>query len=356
MEFIDLSRLRTFRQPGRLAPFAELKRMQPLMMTQDLQLVESTDNVALADRYVRASQALVPVRRTATEGSPDGRPGDFPSRVQFEMTSICNAKCQMCPQMNLRRKLVAMDPAKYKSVVDEIDSRGVDGFWLYHFGESLTHPQFRELLSYVSGKRNLGSTWLSTNGILLDRDTIDFVLASGLRILNFSLQSISVENYAKIAPTSPAKEILEHLDLLLDRKHASLGEPPYLRVQIIEQAHTQDEIDLFLEKYYGKCDLISVNMLEHTHLPFNQVGKDLRAHGRRQVCLRLQRFDCIVNSDGTVTVCDNAYNHQLDIGDVWSESLYDIWNGPRRKTLLERNQSGQIWESPLCSSCTDYDL
>ncbi len=321
----------------------------------ELELARDPDNVRYLEELGARGCALFPVQRLpASVGN--GHREDFPARVLFEMTSICNAKCRMCPQMNLKRKPVHMDKEKYKSVVDELDLHGIDGLWIYHFGESTVHPDFKELVTHISAKKRLGYIWLSTNGIRMDESMIDFLLGSGVSFLNFSLQSISVEGYRSIAPTSPAETILANLATLIRKKQVGARKKPYFRLQIIEQQSTRNEIDDFLRTYYDKCDLISVNMLEHTDLEFNREGKGLRLRSERKLCKRLGRSDCFINSDGSVTICDNAYNNELDIGSIWNNNVYELWNGDRHKEVLEMNRNGSLWSVPLCSECTDYDL
>jgi len=355
MEFLPMKRFRTVERPV-FPKFSELRTVKPVLVTSDLQLHDDPDNRAWFDDLASHGYELFPVSRLPAPQSHAGRT-DFPARVLFEMTSICNAKCQMCPQMNLQRKAVHMDRQTYESVIDELDQRGLDGLWLYHFGESLIHPHFREILDYIGTKRRLGAIWLSTNGIRANAPTLDFLLASSLTFLNFSLQSITVENYRKIAPGSPAPKILANLDDLIARKKDRLGTTPYFRLQMIEQEHTIGEIDTFLQRYHDRCDLISVNMLEHTDLSFNKAGKNLRKHTERVVCARLKRStDCFINSDGSIAICDNAYNNQMDVGNVRNNSVYDIWNGPERKKISTMNEDGSLWSIPICSECTDYDL
>jgi len=354
MEFLPMKRFRP--NSGTWFPkFSELRHIKPVVMTMDLEVWDDEENIKYLDELADKGLEIFPVRRLTLQHSGFKRT-DFPQRILFEMTSICNAQCQMCPQMNLKRKLVHMDKEKYKSIIDELEQYGLDGLWLYHFGESLTHPNFQEIIEYVKHKQNLGYLWLSTNGILLDEKNIDLLLSSSLSFLNFSLQSISVENYKKIAPTSPAEKIFANLNRLIAKKKQSIGAKPFFRLQMIEQEHTVTEIDAYLQTFYDKCDLISVNMLEHTDLQFNKNSEEFRNRKKRARCNRIDRSDCFINSDGSVAICDNAYNNQMDIGNVWDASVYDIWNGKERQRILSMNGDGSIWDTLLCKECTDYDL
>jgi radical SAM protein with 4Fe4S-binding SPASM domain len=354
LEFIDLLGYVDVRQPQKILPFYELKQLQPVWLTQDLQIYEEKENVERVQQYAVGGIRLVPVGRRSPNLKFEHE--NFPRRVLFEMTSICNTRCKMCPQTNLKRKPIHMDADKYMKILDELDSYGLEGIWIYHFGESLTHPKFKKIVDCVGMKKNLGFIWLSTNGILLDENMQDFLLSSNISYINFSLQSINVDNYNKIAPSSPARKIFSNLESFIGKKKEQKLKKPYFRLQIIEQKWTRHEIDPYLQEYFDKCDLISVNMLEHTDIAFNQLGKTLRRHKEKVKCTRVCRKDCFINSDGTVAICDNAYNNELDIGNVWDKSVYEIWNGTDRKKLLVMNENGALWKMPLCSTCTDYDL
>ena len=136
MEFLPMRRYRNIK--GSCFPsFAELRNMKPVVMTMDLELVNDPGNVSYLDGLASRHLELFPIRRIMPDIAQPLR-ADFPCRVLFEMTSICNTICLMCPQVNLKRKPVNMDKDKYKNVLDELDSYVLDGFWLYHFGESLT--------------------------------------------------------------------------------------------------------------------------------------------------------------------------------------------------------------------------
>jgi len=354
MEFLPISRFRKISNTKFLT-LSELKKIKPITVTMDLQVLEAPENVENLNSLAAQGLVLFPVKRISLQDAYQDRK-DFPRRVLFEMTSICNIRCKMCPQMNLKRKPMYMDKEKYKSIVEELDRFGLDGLWLFHFGESLTHPNFKELVEYINTKKKLGYIWLSTNGSLLNKELIDFLLSSSLGYLNFSLQSISVEKYKEISPNAPAERILSNLHSLIEKKQKLIGSKPYFRLQMIEQQSTLSELDTFLRTYYDKCDLISVNMLEHTDLEFNKESKSLRQRNDRITCKRLGRYDCFINSDGSVAICDNMYNNELDIGNIWEKSVYDIWNGAERKRIMKMNEEGGIWDIPFCSECSDYDL
>ncbi|MFN8544096.1 MAG: SPASM domain-containing protein [Candidatus Binatia bacterium] len=354
MEFVDLSRYRRVERPS-LPPFARLRTMAPLALTPDLQLVDEPENLAYADALAADGVAVVPVRRRP----PTARFLDrhtFPRRVLFEMTSRCNYRCRMCPQQDLKRPRIDMPGPLYRRVLDELDTHGIEGLWLYHLGESLLHPEFIENVRHVSTKRNLGIVWMSTNGRYFAGDRMRAVLESTIDWVNFSAHAVTAETYGTVAPRQHFETVQRNLDAFIAAKGGPLPKRPFLHCQMIEQETTRHEVDAFLARHHQRAEIVSVNMLEYVNLPNNAFGHAQRERAPLTSCLRVTRNDCFICSNGHVTLCDAAYNGEIYLGDVHETSLWDIWNGPHRQRVLELNAQGRMREIELCRTCTDYDI
>jgi radical SAM protein with 4Fe4S-binding SPASM domain len=72
--------------------------------------------------------------------------------------------------------------------------------------------------------------------------------------------------------------------------------------------------------------------------------------------LRVSRNDTFICSNGAVTLCDAAYNGEIDLGNVNHSTLLDIWNGKKREKVLALNRAGQVHKMEFCRKCTDYDI
>lgn len=341
---------------GRILPFAELRQVRPLWMTQDLQISPEKDNLAYADELADRGLDVVPIRKRPLSATYQDRP-DFPRRVIFEMTSRCNFFCRMCPQHNLKRPRVDMLGKRYRSVIDEIDKHGIEGLWLYHLGESLLHPEFEDNIRHLTTKKNLGVIWMSTNGRLFTEKYIRLVLDSKIDFINFSAHAVTEKTYDTVAPPGNFSFVQENLRTLYRLK--GIGRKPkrpFLHVQMIEQETTKHEIDAFIEEHHDKAEIISVNMLEYVNLPNNAFGTEQRQRSKLKSCLRVTRNDCFICSNGEVTLCDAAYNGEISLGNVHEQSLHDIWSGKRRMEILSLNEAGRMGEVEFCRSCTDYDI
>jgi radical SAM protein with 4Fe4S-binding SPASM domain len=131
---------------------------------------------------------------------------------------------------------------------------------------------------------------------------------------------------------------------------------------MIEQEATRSETEAFLAAHYREVEIVSISMLEYVHLPNNGFGLRQRRRKEKRGCTRVQRGDCFVLSDGSVTLCDAVQNNDeahaglLYLGNVHEDSLYQIWNGSRRQQVLEMEREGRLFEIAACQECSDYDL
>lgn len=355
MEFVDLSRYLPVCNPKTL-PFSELKGMDPVILTADLALYQDKKNLNRARKLAEEGMEVVRIRRNPPKINYVDRP-DFPRRVLFEMTSRCNYYCRMCPQQNLKRERMDTDPKLYKKVVDEIDKYGVESFFIYHIGESLLHPNFKELLEHVSSKKNLGLTWMSTNGELFGEEHIRAVLKSNLTWINYSAHSVTEETYFKVIGKNTFNAVQKNLENFYRLKGSDgLPRKPYLHCQMIEQEPTKHEVDGFIKKHYKRAEVVSINMLEFANLPNNRYGMQQRDRKKLRSCLRIDRNDCFIFSNGTVTLCDAAYNGEILLGNINKNTLHEIWIGKKRRDLLDLNKQGRMSEIEFCRNCTDYDI
>ncbi len=354
MEFIALSRYFPGHSGTFIPTYGDLRAIRPVLLTHDLRLVDDPGNITYAKELSRQGLAIAPVRRSSALGGVTD--GSFPQRILFEMTSECNTNCRMCPSRNMSRAKKHMETGKYLEAIDEIDTHGVQGLWLFHIGESLLHPDFFTILSYIGEKRNLGTIWFSSNGILMTEENVQRLLNSKLGFMQISLQSLSRETYAEIAPDTPFDMVMKNIEATIDLVGKHTGERPFFRLQTIEQSYNRHELDDFLARYYDKCDIISINLIEYQSLGFNHPSARPISDRKGKKCSRILNDFFLITSDGAVSICDEAFNHEYDIGNIWNNSISEIWNGDERKRFVKMNESGELWNLSLCRVCEDYNF
>lgn len=135
--------------------YCEFKELSPVTIDDEFNIEDSSDNINLLLYYIKSGVDLLPVRRKTSGHLIKSNPL-FPSRVLLELTSQCNLDCVMCPRTVLDRTITSMPKEIAKRCIDELDNQKIQALWLYNIGESLLHPNFKEILDYCSTKKTLG--------------------------------------------------------------------------------------------------------------------------------------------------------------------------------------------------------
>lgn len=340
---------------NKLTSYLELKKYRPLKVDESLHIIKETENIRLFEKYIDDHLGLVPITRINTEPKSNL---DFPARVLLEMTSRCNLNCYMCPRQHLTRECKDMETELFKKCIDEMDKFGIDGLWIYNIGESILHPDFPELLNYVSQKKNLGSIWHSSNGQELNEKFSKQIIESNIKYMNLSVNAITPRTYSIISPDGNWEKMISNFNQFMELKRAMGKRTPFSRVQIIDQECASQEIDQFIANYTNSADIISVNLLEafSKNIDQNVHYAKKRLRPEKKTCHRVRRKDLFIFSNGETTFCDTDFNGIFSMGNVRESTIYEIWNSNQREEIIRLEAEGKLEEVELCKNCLDFDL
>ena len=125
--------------------------------------------------------------------------------IQVEISSYCNASCVYCPhwafRTNWQNRFISMQA--FRNLVAAFSKAHL--VYLQGWGEPFMHPQFFEMLQIAkkAGCR-VGTT---TNGTLLNRESIEKIVSLGLDVIGFSLAGVNEKN-DKIRKGTHIKKVL----------------------------------------------------------------------------------------------------------------------------------------------------
>ncbi|MBW1997677.1 MAG: radical SAM protein [Deltaproteobacteria bacterium] len=147
--------------------------------------------------------------------------------IQVEISSYCNANCIYCPQSIYKRNWQARFlPLKiFRLLVPAFEKTGL--VYLQGWGEPLMHPEFFEMLKIAKDSGCITGT--TTNGTLLDQDSIEKLVDGGLDIIGFSLAGVD-ENNDSIRKGTRIKEVLDSMERLNKVKDRSGTETPRIHI------------------------------------------------------------------------------------------------------------------------------
>ncbi len=118
-----------------------------------------------------------------------------PSKVYFEVSNICNFKCDFCPINQSERKKMQMDFSLYKKGINDIIKDHITDTVCFHIlGEPMLYPSIFDALHYA--KASGLKTDMTTNGSHLTEDKVNRLIAAQVTKLNISIETIDEKEHA----------------------------------------------------------------------------------------------------------------------------------------------------------------
>lgn len=283
------------------------------------------------------------------------------SIFNIELTNHCVMRCVMCPRTrSMTRKTGYMDFEIFARVIDELaEARGsADSeapVWLHHFGESLLHPEFDRFIRYAALKNIC--TGLSVNPVMLNEDTAERLLGSGLRVLYVSLDGHDDDSFMKIRGMKNAyAKSKERFQSFLEKKNAEKN-PLKIILSMIDFSFNRESIeaagkywqtlpgvDMFLSKSFtswdGSDEAVNALVENENRPPFD----------RTRVRCTIPWESMTVTWNGDVVPCCFDYNAKYVLGNIAQSRLSGIWNGEMMLNLRREFSENAVCNS-LCVNC-----
>lgn len=254
--------------------------------------------------------------------------------ANLELTNRCNLHCTFCPTGNgrMERPRGHMQPEVFRAALD--GAGPLEFALLFQWGEPLLHPAFGALAKEASSKGI--RTLVTTNGTLLDAARIRAILDAGIDRVTVSVDG-DAETHRRVRgiPLSSTRAAVERLVAARD----AAGAPTAVDVSMVVAPETESGAAEFSRAWAGLADRVQTIPL-------------LVRSPRRTRCREPWRGGLVVLEDGRVTVCCVDHDGVLSVGDVRTQSLRSIWNGPAMRAFRKAHATGDL--PPLCASCSEY--
>jgi len=273
---------------------------------------------------------------------------DFPPCLQIEPTSFCNYRCVFCyqtdPSFSDKNSdhMGSMSVDLFKQVVDQAVGE-VEAVTLASRGEPFMCPDIKEMLRYVGGK--FLALKMNTNASLLDESKCHAILEANVRLLVFSADAASEPAYSQLRIRGKLDRVLKNVRMFRDIRAKHYPNSPMLtRVSGVQVPGTPD-VDQ-MEAYWGELvdqvAFVNYNPWDNTYeRPANEITEACS-----ELWLRM-----FVWSDGTVNPCENDYRSMLQVGNVKTEKLSDLWCGLKYAELRDRHLARARSQCSPCMRC-----
>ena len=287
---------------------------------------------------------------------------DFPSQVIVDATEVCNLACAHCPhpefKLSPHYQARYLDVALHNKMVDEVreHGRGITQYLRYTSnGEPLVHPGIYDMLDYALTHSGVFVT-LTTNGTTMNEKRIAKLLASGLHMVDVSIDACSPDTYAKIRVNGKLEVTRANVLALLRRRH-ELGAKTRVVVSFVEQPQNSHEATEF-ERYWKEqgADYVVIRRLHSAAggvAPIAVALRKAQEHVKRRPCLYpWERIT--LNPRGELAFCPQDWVHGSVLADYRTTTIRELWRGEIYRKLREAHLSGDFDAHGFCGQCPDW--
>ena len=276
---------------------------------------------------------------------------EFPLVLNIEPTNDCNAKCYYCPREKSAKKrgIHYLSIEDFKSVVDQISKNKLIMLNLHKDGEPLLHKDLPEMVEYIKQKNAAQIIHLNTNGILINSKTGHGIIERGIDDITISIDAAREETYYRLKRVKGLETLEENIKGAIDYRE-KVSSKTNIRVKIMEfDDIKKEEIEQFHDKWIGIADEIQVTGL-HSWSGAVDVKITDEQVSERYPCALLW-YMLAVNSNGRVSVCNVDWDYSGVLGDIYGQSINEIWNGKNIREIRKAHLNGK-WDCPkVCEEC-----
>lgn len=233
--------------------------------------------------------------------------------IKIQTNNTCTRKCPYCYFGNIKDKYqnnVLSSDVFYK-MIDELASINYDGrIGLFEINEPLTDPRIFDFVGYVSKKIPKAWNMLISNGDLLNVENLEKLVVAKLDQL-----CISVYDQKTMDKLMQIKEVRPDLFKIVEVMNFINGN--------------------FIDNRGGNIDYKDApNTKDYLHNPCERIHKLL-----------------YVRPNGNVVSCFSDFYEVNVLGNVYQDTLQNIWFGEKFTNFRKELDNGRRQISHLCTNC-----
>lgn len=297
-------------------------------------------------------------------GFYDRLSGEFPSQVVIDSTELCNLACTHCAHPEFKKsehyQARSLDPDLNCKVVDEIATagKGICQYIRYTGeGEPLIHPHIFDMVEYAV--KNSGTTvTITTNGTLNQGSKLEKLMATGIDIIDISIDAFTPETYAAIRVNGELSVTRENVLQLLKMARQP-GCKTKVIVSYIEQPQNESETADF-EKFWkdAGADYVIIRRLHSNAGALVNLAESIREspeqEARRPCLYPWERIT--LNPRGELSFCPVDWVHGSAVIDYRNTTIKDVWQGEFYTKLREAHLTNDFSQHSFCGQCPDWRL
>ncbi len=265
----------------------------------------------------------------------------FPEQIRLENTNACNAECVMCPRELQTRRRGFMKPQLLDRILEQCHGRQITKFTIQGFGEPLLDKNYCRYIRQVKDSLRC-KTFTVTNGSIIPPELVRQIATCGLDKIKISFYGTNQREYEAVHTYLNFEQTRQSIWNLIAAKRETKSKL-IIRIQYIGKMW---KFVPFAFQWLGKA-----------HIGFNRLhnyGRGRlynRLRGRGSRCPMHKQNILQVLWNGDVVPCCYDFNGDMVLGNLYRESIEEIWNGQLYNQMRSADACGDYSDYPICHKC-----
>jgi len=259
-----------------------------------------------------------------------------PINLIIETTSICNAKCVMCPHVNMKRIKKPMSEEVFASIISRLKKENplINKVFMSGFGEPLTDPKFLDRAKQIKLLGHLVKFY--TNASLLTSKISKQIIDLKIDEINISFNGTSPKEYKKIMGLDYRRTI-SNINNLIKEKIDKDSKYPKIQISSIVVKENEKAVGRHLRYWSSKVDSVTISKS-------HQWGRESPVDNKVCLSRSAQTYPCrslwhtiVIDCQGNYVLCCRDYESRYVLGNIKNQSFSDIRNSPLLKKFKNKH-------------------
>ena len=142
---------------------------------------------------------------------------------------------------------------------------------------------------------------------------------------------------------------MENIFEIIEWKNKTKKIKPFIRVQMVRTKLNAHESQQFIEFWQNKVEDVRISdVMDRGQGEQLSVGDQVTI-GRRRCPQPFQRL--VIARDGRVSPCCADWNQEYIVGNIFENSLLEIWNGSKMQYMRNIQNKVELDKIKICKNC-----
>ncbi len=277
-----------------------------------------------------------------------------PVSALIELTNVCNLNCTMCNIHDQKRPTDFMKAETFERILDQLSEIGINSAGLYYLGETFVFPHLDKILN-IAEKRNF-KIHIRSNAHYAKRiDKLHKQFPNLMNSLSFSIDGATKETFEKIRRGGKIEKVYESLETIHKINDGKIDSRIDMSIYAVLSKDNIYELPDFFKNFSKYCypENIKFFLLESVSTAPGYVSENSpwpNLSPKTIPCSRPFKFVYFLHN-GDVSTCCWDFDDEFVIGNIFEDSLLNIWNGTVAQEFRDKHLNPEKMDIQTCIDC-----